>query len=106
MPPEGNDVRDAAIVRQDRRSHAVSADGGASAWTTALQKHVAFFDADNDGIVSFFETEQGLRAIGLGAAEATVKATLINGVIGPKTRPVRCSISHSLCPSLFLAHVD
>uniref|UniRef100_M8AN17 Uncharacterized protein n=1 Tax=Aegilops tauschii TaxID=37682 RepID=M8AN17_AEGTA len=68
-------------------SHVASADGGAPAWTTALQKHVAFFDADSDGIVSFSETERGLRAIGLGAAEATVKATLINGVIGPKTRP-------------------
>uniref|UniRef100_A0A453PIB4 EF-hand domain-containing protein n=4 Tax=Aegilops tauschii subsp. strangulata TaxID=200361 RepID=A0A453PIB4_AEGTS len=74
-------------------SHVASADGGAPAWTTALQKHVAFFDADSDGIVSFSETERGLRAIGLGAAEATVKATLINGVIGPKTRPENATTS-------------
>jgi hypothetical protein len=118
-----------------------AAGGGAQAWTTALEKHVAFFDTDNDGIVSFSETEQGeettvdhasssplpsfiglgsffastagrrrrrrllilafvcmhagLRAIGLGAIEAAASATLINGAIGPKTRPVRpCSFFH------------
>ncbi|KAM3243541.1 hypothetical protein ACQJBY_055465 [Aegilops geniculata] len=65
----------------------------APAWTTALEKHVAFFDTDNDGIVSFSETEQGLRAIGLGAIEAAASATLINGAIGPKTRPENATTS-------------
>uniref|UniRef100_A0A453PIE6 EF-hand domain-containing protein n=1 Tax=Aegilops tauschii subsp. strangulata TaxID=200361 RepID=A0A453PIE6_AEGTS len=62
-------------------------------WTTALEKHVAFFDTDNDGIVSFSETEQGLRAIGLGAIEAAASATLINGAIGPKTRQENATTS-------------
>ncbi|XP_020170106.1 probable peroxygenase 5 [Aegilops tauschii subsp. strangulata] len=70
-----------------------AAGGGAPAWTTALEKHVAFFDTDNDGIVSFSETEQGLRAIGLGAIEAAASATLINGAIGPKTRPENATTS-------------
>ncbi|KAF7090901.1 hypothetical protein CFC21_093581 [Triticum aestivum] len=70
-----------------------AAGGSAPAWTTALEKHVAFFDTDNDGIVSFSETEQGLRAIGLGAIEAAASATLINGAIGPKTRPENATTS-------------
>ncbi|KAF7085743.1 hypothetical protein CFC21_089140 [Triticum aestivum] len=65
----------------------------APAWTTDLEKHVAFFDTDNDGIVTFSETEQGLRAIGLGVLEATASATLINGAIGPKTRPENATTS-------------
>ncbi|VAI49134.1 unnamed protein product [Triticum turgidum subsp. durum] len=65
----------------------------APVWTTALEKHVAFFDTDNDGIVSFSETEQGLRAIGLGAIEAAASTTLINGAIGPKTRPENATTS-------------
>jgi hypothetical protein len=37
----------------------VAAAGGAPVWTTALEKHVAFFDTDNDGIVTYSETEAG-----------------------------------------------
>ncbi|CAM0944325.1 unnamed protein product [Alopecurus aequalis] len=71
----------------------VAADGGAPTWTTALQQHVAFFDTDKDGIVTYSETQAGLRAIGLGAVTATAAAALINGAIGPKTRPDNATTS-------------
>uniref|UniRef100_A0ACD5ZJK7 Uncharacterized protein n=1 Tax=Avena sativa TaxID=4498 RepID=A0ACD5ZJK7_AVESA len=70
-----------------------AAAGGAPVWTTALQQHVAYFDSDNDGIVTYSETEEGLRRIGLGVATATAAAALINGVIGPKTRPDNATTS-------------
>ncbi|XP_008803896.1 probable peroxygenase 5 [Phoenix dactylifera] len=54
---------------------------------TALQKHVAFFDRNKDGVIYPWETFQGFRAIGCGVALSTVSAVLINGFIGPKTRP-------------------
>ncbi|XP_047079944.1 probable peroxygenase 5 [Lolium rigidum] len=71
-----------------------AAAGGAPTWTTELQQHVAYFDTDNDGIVTYSETEAGLRRIGLGAISAAAAATLINGVIGPKTRPDNATTSH------------
>uniref|UniRef100_A0A0E0K4Z0 EF-hand domain-containing protein n=1 Tax=Oryza punctata TaxID=4537 RepID=A0A0E0K4Z0_ORYPU len=60
---------------------------GGDAPATELQKHVAFFDSDHDGIISFGETYRGLRALGFGVVSSTVSATFINGDIGPKTRP-------------------
>ncbi|KAB8088793.1 peroxygenase isoform X2 [Oryza sativa Japonica Group] len=54
---------------------------------TALQKHAAFFDKDNDGFVSPTETYDGLRALGLGAGFSILSAALINGVLSLKTRP-------------------
>uniref|UniRef100_A0A0D9VKP6 EF-hand domain-containing protein n=1 Tax=Leersia perrieri TaxID=77586 RepID=A0A0D9VKP6_9ORYZ len=54
---------------------------------TALQKHAAFFDRDNDGIVSFSETYDGLRALGLGAGLSSLSAAFINGALSGKTRP-------------------
>jgi hypothetical protein len=132
---------------RSREGSQAAAAGGAPTWTTELQQHVAYFDTDNDGIVTYSETEAGvtkmaidrpsspklafpsflrspngeslavfciyswtlltsnfglwytwtvagLRRIGLGGIAATAAATLINGVIGPKTRPVRsCSLT-------------
>ncbi|XP_073109913.1 probable peroxygenase 5 [Elaeis guineensis] len=53
---------------------------------TPLQKHVAFFDRNNDGVIYPWETFQGCRAIGCGVALSTFSAFLVNGSLGPKTR--------------------
>ena len=52
---------------------------------TALQKHVDFFDADHDGRITLFETYQGLRRLGLGAARSAVFGGVINAALGPPT---------------------
>ncbi|XP_066322545.1 probable peroxygenase 4 [Miscanthus floridulus] len=73
--------------------HAAAAVAGAvapspgAAGMTELQKHVAFFDRDHDGIITFDETYQGLRDVGVGEVTAKASAALINGALGPKTRP-------------------
>lgn len=54
---------------------------------TELQKHVAFFDRNHDGIITFDETYQGLRDVGVGDVTAKASAAFINGALGPKTRP-------------------
>ncbi|XP_073009932.1 probable peroxygenase 5 [Typha latifolia] len=53
---------------------------------TPLQKHVAFFDRNKDGIIYPRETYQGFRAIGCGVALSAGSALLINGFLAPKTR--------------------
>ncbi|KAI3963565.1 hypothetical protein MKW92_012431 [Papaver armeniacum] len=53
----------------------------------ALQKHVAFFDRNNDGVIYPWETFQGCRAIGLGIGLSTLAAVLINMGLSRKTRP-------------------
>ncbi|KAL6635082.1 hypothetical protein ACP70R_027753 [Stipagrostis hirtigluma subsp. patula] len=54
---------------------------------TPLQKHVAFFDRDHNGIVTFDETYEGLQAIGLSPVRAKGSAVIINFGLGAKTRP-------------------
>ncbi|KAM0961108.1 hypothetical protein ACFX13_020853 [Malus domestica] len=51
-----------------------------------LQRHVAFFDRNHDGIVYPWETFQGFRAIGCGIMLSTVSAFLINAALSRKTR--------------------
>ncbi|PKA62736.1 putative peroxygenase 7 [Apostasia shenzhenica] len=63
---------------------------------TALQKHVAFFDRNKDGVIYPWETFQGFRAIGAGIGLSVAGAAFINGFLGPKTRTVRLSFSLSL----------
>ncbi|KAG8076248.1 hypothetical protein GUJ93_ZPchr0006g45308 [Zizania palustris] len=54
---------------------------------TPLQKHVAFFDRNKDGIIYPSETYEGFRAIGAGVALSAASALFINGGLGPKTMP-------------------
>ncbi|KAG2661348.1 hypothetical protein PVAP13_1KG500700 [Panicum virgatum] len=72
---------------------------------TELQKHVAFFDRDHDGIVTFDETYQGLRDVGLGAVTAKASAALINAAIGPKTRPDNANSSSS-CMDIYVQNIQ
>ncbi|XBH98918.1 hypothetical protein VPH35_128362 [Triticum aestivum] len=54
---------------------------------TPLQKHVAFFDRNKDGVIHPSETYEGFRAIGCGVALSAFSAVFINGLLGPKTIP-------------------
>ncbi|KAJ6431672.1 hypothetical protein OIU84_019036 [Salix udensis] len=58
-----------------------------------LQKHVFFFDRNQDGIVYPWETFQGFRSIGCGVFLSTASAFLINITLSQKTRPVSLSLS-------------
>lgn len=60
---------------------------------TELQKHVAFFDSNHDGIISFSETYEGFRALGFGVVTSRFSATVINGALGTKTRPENATAS-------------
>ncbi|KAG7589678.1 Caleosin-related [Arabidopsis suecica] len=53
-----------------------------------LQRHVAFFDRNKDGIVYPSETFQGFRAIGCGYLLSAVASVFINIGLSSKTRPV------------------
>ncbi|XP_078159806.1 putative peroxygenase 4 isoform X1 [Carex rostrata] len=54
---------------------------------TPLQKHVAFFDRNKDGLIYPWETFRGMRAIGSGIVLSIAASLFINGTLGPKTRP-------------------
>jgi peroxygenase len=53
---------------------------------TALQRHVAYFDWNGDGLVTVVEDYQGLRGLGIDPVLSTSFATVINGVLGTPTR--------------------
>ncbi|KAK1387054.1 Peroxygenase [Heracleum sosnowskyi] len=55
-----------------------------------LQKHVAFFDQNNDGIVYPWETFKGFREIGCGVLLSSAAALFINTGLSAKTRPGKC----------------
>ncbi|XVF43576.1 hypothetical protein PTKIN_Ptkin02bG0050800 [Pterospermum kingtungense] len=61
---------------------------------SVLQKHVAFFDRNHDGLVYPWETFEGFRAIGAGYFLSMVGAFFINLALSSKTRPGKS-------PSLF-----
>ncbi|XP_022775688.1 probable peroxygenase 4 isoform X2 [Durio zibethinus] len=52
-----------------------------------LQKHVAFFDRNHDGLVYPWETFEGFRAIGAGYFLSMIGAFFINVALSRKTRP-------------------
>ncbi|QCD89596.1 probable peroxygenase 4 [Vigna unguiculata] len=52
-----------------------------------LQKHVEFFDRNQDGIIYPWETFQGFRAIGCGYLLSSAAAIFINASLSSKTRP-------------------
>ncbi|KAJ8770258.1 hypothetical protein K2173_012700 [Erythroxylum novogranatense] len=54
---------------------------------SVLQKHVFFFDENQDGIVYPSETFRGFRAIGSGLLLSTAAAIFINVALSQKTRP-------------------
>ncbi len=53
-----------------------------SGFRSALQKHVDFFDTNNDGRISLSDTYRGLRRLGLGAARSAAFAVVINVALG------------------------
>ncbi|CAN8313029.1 unnamed protein product [Cochlearia groenlandica] len=53
----------------------------------ALEKHVAFFDRNGDGVVYPWETYQGFRAIGAGRLQSAIAGLFINMGLSQKTRP-------------------
>ncbi|XP_075479573.1 putative peroxygenase 4 [Primulina tabacum] len=52
-----------------------------------LQKHIMFFDRDNDGIIYPSETFQGFRAVGCGIFLSSLASLFINVSLSRKTRP-------------------
>jgi len=52
---------------------------------TTLQKHIDFFDRNHDGQITMSETYEGLRALHLSRAKASLAAAAINGTLGPAT---------------------
>ncbi|XP_062228618.1 probable peroxygenase 4 isoform X2 [Phragmites australis] len=61
---------------------------------TALQKHVAFFDRNMDGIITASEIFEGYVAIGCDIAFARATASSISAGVGPKTSPVDAPLPH------------
>jgi peroxygenase len=53
---------------------------------TALQRHVAYFDWNGDGLITVVEDYQGLRGLGIDPVLSTTFATFINGLLGTPTR--------------------
>jgi len=54
---------------------------------TALQKHIAFFDANRDGVVTWIETYRGFRALGFNIPASLYAATVIHLCMGYATAP-------------------
>ncbi|KAL6861709.1 hypothetical protein ACP4OV_017409 [Aristida adscensionis] len=75
----------------------------ATANMTDLQKHVAFFDRNKDGILTPAETIQGFVAIGCELAFSTAAASTVHAALAPFTNP-----PGSLPPyvNIYLKYID
>ena len=78
--PDHNEVD--TFLRVDSNAVAEVANGGVR---SALQKHVDFFDRNNDGKITVGETQEGLVALGIGSVRAWAFATAINAGLGRVT---------------------
>ncbi|XP_077230456.1 putative peroxygenase 4 [Tasmannia lanceolata] len=70
---------------------------------STLQKHVAFFDRNGDGIVYPWETFQGFRAIGCGLALSIFSAFFINVALSRRTLPPNKKFS--LLFPIYIEHI-
>jgi|MDSW01.1.fsa_nt_gb hypothetical protein len=52
---------------------------------TALQKHVAFFDRADDGMITWTDTYEGCRALGFSMSKSAALASAINAGLGTST---------------------
>jgi len=52
---------------------------------TALQKHVAFFDRADDGMITWTDTYEGCRALGFSISKSAALASAINAGLGTST---------------------
>ena len=59
--------------------------GAAPKNPTPLQKHVMFFDGDNDGKITYTETKKGLESIGLSKWFSWAAAAFINAGLASNT---------------------
>lgn len=69
----------------DAPTAVASASTAASSSRTALQKHVDFFDRDNDGKITYGDTYDGLIALGFGSIRSSAFAFAINAGLASAT---------------------
>lgn len=87
-PAEAGKAAMAAVEeakREGKQRRASSIAGEPAAGPTALQKHIAFFDKDGDGIITRPETALGMSQLGFGHNLAEATALAIHLALGPKT---------------------
>lgn len=84
-----NPGRSAAAVRGPRRAlQPAPRSAPNSGARSALQKHVDFFDTNQDGKITLSETYCGLRRLGLGALRSAAFAGAIGAALGTSTSGV------------------